>query len=74
MQIPSNLGFEYRREFADIYPRVAGETKSVLVPFILSGVGGVPSLNLPDGIHPNASGQVLVAENVVPFLLNLLKK
>jgi acyl-CoA thioesterase I len=74
MQIPSNLGVEYRKWFADIYARVATETKSVLVPFILSGVGGVPSLNLPDGIHPNASGQVLVAENVVPFVLDLLKK
>lgn len=62
MQIPTNLGDEYRKQFASIYPRVALDTKSVLIPFILSGVAAIPNLNLPDGIHPNASGQVLLSQ------------
>jgi len=35
-----------------------------LVPDLLDGVAGDPSLNLPDGIHPNAAGQRILAENV----------
>jgi lysophospholipase L1-like esterase len=30
----------------------------------------VPELNLSDGIHPNASGQVIVAQTVVDFLMS----
>jgi acyl-CoA thioesterase-1 len=74
IQLPTNLGDDYRKWFAAIYPRVAQETKSILIPFILSGVGGDPKLNLPDGIHPNASGQVIVAENVYINILPLLQK
>src|SRR5438067_107833 len=32
--------------------------------YLLEGVAGNPSLNLPDGIHPNAAGQKILAENV----------
>jgi acyl-CoA thioesterase-1 len=35
-----------------------------LVPYLLEGVAGDPSLNLADGIHPNAAGQKILAENV----------
>ncbi|PYL21036.1 MAG: arylesterase, partial [Verrucomicrobia bacterium] len=35
-----------------------------LVPYLLEGVAGNPALNLPDGIHPNAAGQKILAENV----------
>jgi acyl-CoA thioesterase-1 len=34
------------------------------VPYLLDGVAGDPSLNLPDGIHPNVAGQKILAENV----------
>jgi acyl-CoA thioesterase-1 len=37
---------------------------AVLVPYLLEGVAGDPSLNLPDGIHPDAAGQRVLAENV----------
>lgn len=71
MQIPTNLGETYRTSFASVYPAVASETNSILIPFILSGVAGVPELNLRDGIHPNKTGQAIVAktvfEVVIPF-------
>jgi acyl-CoA thioesterase-1 len=35
-----------------------------LVPYLLEGVAGNPSLNSSDGIHPNAAGQKILAENV----------
>ena len=34
------------------------------MPYLLEGVAGDPLLNLADGIHPNAAGQKILAENV----------
>ena len=70
MQIPTNLGESYRTAFSSLYPSLAQETDSVLIPFILSGVAGMPELNLSDGIHPNATGQNIVAQTVLDTLLN----
>lgn len=73
LQIPTNLGLDYRTAFADVYPRVAQETESVLLPFLLSGVAGIPNLNLPDGIHPNASGHMIIADWVLSMLISNVK-
>ena len=43
-----------------------------LIPFVLKDVAGIDSLNLPDGIHPNAIGEKIVAENIWEFLVKLL--
>lgn len=72
MQLPPNYGPEYAGGFAEIYPRVSQEMGVPLVPFLLEGVGGVPELNLSDGIHPNAEGQERVAGNVLPYLEQVL--
>ncbi len=72
MQMPVNMGEVHRREFAAIFPAIAEANKAVLIPFLLEGVGGVPELNLPDGIHPTAEGHRLVAETVWKFLAPLL--
>ncbi|HYG61474.1 MAG TPA: arylesterase [Thermoanaerobaculia bacterium] len=74
MQIPPNYGGDYARDYAALYPRIADEMDVALVPFLLEGVGGVPELNLEDGIHPNAEGQERVAENVAPRLADLLRE
>jgi acyl-CoA thioesterase-1 len=72
MRMVRNLGDEYTREFAAIYPAAAAETGAVLIPFLLEGVAAVPGLNLPDGIHPNAEGQRRVLETVHPYVLKVL--
>jgi acyl-CoA thioesterase-1 len=72
MQMPVNMGEAHRREFAAIFPALAEANKAVLIPFLLEGVGGVPELNLPDGIHPTAEGHRLVAETVWKVLAPLL--
>ena len=65
MQAPPNMGTEFATAFKSIYPRLAAKYERVeLIPFLLEDVGGVPSLNLPDGIHPNVAGQKLLARNV----------
>lgn len=72
MLIPPNYGPEYATQFREVYPRVAKETGATLVPFLLEGVGGDPSLNQPDGIHPTAEGHEILAENVAPSLLGMV--
>ncbi len=73
MLAPPNLGKEYTEGFAQIYPDLAKEYNLILIPFFLEGVAGVPDLILSDGIHPNASGQKIVAENIWKVLFPILK-
>ena len=44
------------------------------MPFFLDGVGAVPALNLPDGIHPTAEGYRIVVDRLWPHLQPLLKR
>jgi acyl-CoA thioesterase-1 len=73
MQITSNMGASYTQAFAAVYPAVAHATGVALVPFFLQGVGGNPSLNLEDGLHPTAEGYALVVHNVYPLVVDGLK-
>lgn len=74
MKLPPNLGPEYVTRFESIYPTLAIEFEIPLVPFLLEGVAGVASLNLPDGIHPNAAGHRQLAANVLPTIKKVLDK
>jgi len=64
MQLPHYNADNYDFEFGKMFSELATKNKAALVPYLLQGVGGDPSLNLPDGIHPNAAGQRVLAENV----------
>jgi|SRR5215472_13267431 len=50
--------------------------KTVRVWFRISSMASqvTPSLNLPDGIHPNAAGQKILAENVWRALEPIARK
>ncbi len=72
MQIPPNMGQEYTEEFKSIYPEVATEKNVTLIPFLLENVGGIPELNLPDGIHPTEEGHKIVFETIWPYLEALI--
>lgn len=74
MMVPPNMGERYGKEFIAMYPELARKNNAILIPFLLEGVGGDPALNMPDGIHPNAEGHVIVAENVMKVIKPLLKK
>jgi len=67
-----NSGEDYRRRFREIYPTLAKANGAVLVPFLLEGVAGVPSLNQADGVHPTAEGHRRLAETVWKALRPLL--
>lgn len=64
MQAPPNMGKDYTDQFEKIYFQLADEYQTGLIPFLLKDVGGVKSLNQPDGIHPNEEGQKVVRDNV----------
>lgn len=73
MEIPPNMGPEYTAEFRQIFPDLARKNEAALIPFLLEGVGGVPSLNQPDGIHPTAEGHRIVTQNVWQVLAPVLE-
>jgi len=72
MKIPPNYGADYTRRFEAMYPALARKHEVALIPFLLEGVAARPELNLPDGIHPNASGYEIVVETVLESLAPLL--
>ena len=74
MEMPPNLGEHYTSAFRAIFPGVAEETQSHLIPFLLEDVGGLSELNQADGIHPTAEGQQILAENVWEVLAPVLEK
>jgi len=73
MRVPTNMGDDYERAFAGIFPRVASEEGVALIPFLLEGVGGRPELNQADGMHPTAAGHQIVADTLWRTLQPLLK-
>ena len=72
MEAPPNLGIDYTSRFREMYPKLAKEYNASLIPFLLDGVGGIPELNLPDGIHPTPEGHKILAENVWKVLKEVL--
>ena len=74
MEAPPNLGRTYTRRFREAYANVAAEQDVALLPFPLTAVAGVDSLNQPDGIHPTPAGHRLMAEAIWPGLEPLLRE
>ncbi|HEX9663663.1 MAG TPA: arylesterase [Candidatus Binatia bacterium] len=73
MKVPPNMGRDYGAKFEATFRDLAKRNKAALIPFVLEGVGGMRELNLPDGIHPTAKGQEVVAANVWKVLQPALR-
>ena len=75
MQMPENMGASYTQAFQKMFAAVGVSKNVEVLPFLLEGVATNKNLNLPDGIHPNAQGQAIVASHVYKTLkLMLVKK
>jgi len=74
MQIPPNYGTDYTRQFAELFPKIAKETKSALVPFMLKDVADKANLFQADRIHPSAEAHPVILNNIWPQLKPLLTK
>lgn len=64
MQTFPNLGPQYVKDYAAVFPRVAEQTGAILIPFPLTDVAGNVRFNQADGIHPNREGAVRVADRI----------
>src|SRR5687768_10068194 len=53
--------------FEGALPGIASQTSSTLVPAVLDGIFGVPSL-MADLIHPNNAGHAIIADRIEPAL------
>jgi acyl-CoA thioesterase I len=73
MKVPPNMGGDYGRKFEAVFVDLAKKNNAPLIPFILEGVGGLPELNLADGIHPTPKGHEIVAANVWKVLEPVLR-
>lgn len=73
MAAPNNYGADYRRQFSGMYKSLSALYDTPLYPFFLDGVALDPSLNLQDGIHPNAAGVRKIAGKIAPFVVALAR-
>jgi acyl-CoA thioesterase-1 len=64
IRLPPNYGAVYLQQFESIYPDLAAEYDTLLVPFFMDGVIFTPGLLQADNIHPNEKGQPVLLDNV----------
>jgi acyl-CoA thioesterase I len=74
MQLPGSSSDDYVSAFGKMFATLAEKNRATLIPYFLEGVGGNPEMNQWDGLHPNAAGQRVIAENVWRVLEPLLRK
>ena len=74
MRAAPNLGADYGRDFAAIYPDLAEAYGDPLYPFFLDGVAADPKLNQKDGLHPTAEGVNVIVGRILPAVDALLSR
>lgn len=73
MEAPPNLGVGYSTRFHSMYGEIARAKGVMLAPFLLQGVAGRSELNQLDGLHPNAAGEEIVAQNIWRSLASVVR-
>ncbi|MCH2188593.1 arylesterase [Candidatus Gracilibacteria bacterium] len=69
MDIPINLGLNYRKKFREVYESVTKQRDNIYrMEYFLEDVGGVAKYNQSDRIHPTAEGYEIIVENLFAFL------
>lgn len=72
MRLPPNYGSTYTEGFAAMFPRLARERGTALVPFLLADIATDPALMQSDRIHPRPEAQARILDTVWPALVPLL--
>jgi acyl-CoA thioesterase-1 len=67
-----NLGQDYAAEFRAVFDRLGTRPGVLYDPFFLTDVATVPSLNQPDGLHPNVEGVRHTVGRLLPLVEKLL--
>ena len=74
MQIPPNYGPQYTEKFKALFFEVAKENKIGLIPFLMDNVAGTDEHMQEDLLHPTASGQPIMLNNVWAVLESYLSE
>jgi acyl-CoA thioesterase-1 len=74
MKVPPNYGTSYARAFDALFVDVAKARRTPVVPYVFEGFGDDLSLFQADRIHPLATAQARMLDNVWPVLAPLLRK
>lgn len=69
-----NLGAEYTKAFAQIYPHLAHKHNVIFMPFFLESVADKSELNQSDRLHPNAQGYARIVDNLYPYVLKAIER
>jgi len=72
--LPPDYGPDYIKQFNETYTILAKKHRIPMLPFLLDGVFGVEGMMQRDRTHATAKGNKVVANNVLPLILPLLKK
>ncbi len=72
--LPPDYGPDYIRQFDATYALIAKKYQVPVLPFLLQGVFGVDGMMQADRTHATANGNKIVAKNILPLVLPLLKK
>lgn len=72
--LPPDYGPDYIQQFNQTYTLLAKKYNVPLMPFLLKGVFGVDGMMQRDKTHATAEGNKIVANNVLPLIVPLLKK
>ncbi|MGC1410140.1 MAG: arylesterase [Acetobacteraceae bacterium] len=67
-----NLGQDYAADFRGVFDRLGTRPGVLYDPFFLADVAEVPTLNQPDGLHPNAEGVKHIVDRLLPLVEKLL--
>ena len=70
----TNMGPDYRREYRAVFDRISKRPDIIYDPFFLEDVAMVPSLLLPDGLHPTAEGVARIVRRLLPLVQKLLSE
>jgi acyl-CoA thioesterase-1 len=74
MRSPENWGPDYRAGFDAIFPALAQQHGAIFYPFFLDAVATDRTLNLDDGLHPNAKGIAVIVEKILPYAEQLVER
>ncbi|MDH3538031.1 MAG: arylesterase [Gammaproteobacteria bacterium] len=75
VRMPPNFGVAYNARFQRIFEDISAEFSIPYLPRFLEGVAGSdPALMQPDGIHPTAIAQPMLAQKVEQRMLEILNR
>ena len=75
IKLPANYGRDYNEKFSRAFADVAKDEKIDFIPFFLEKLMAKSKVPLvqKDGLHPNAEGHKLIADEVYQELVRILK-